>query len=180
MDKSRQGNPEPSQGLIIESPGLLGTRRRLTEVGVTLAFWFALLYLWQPLVSLLAWFFQGGLIYQTVALPSQHDDLLQLLKVYFSTLSVLLVLYFSWAKVNEWRFRGREQRTPRPPIDSCTIGKHYGVDPGNLEKWRRFNQMVVELDDSGHIATVRQGSLASYLEEGKLKSAPKSNAAPAQ
>ncbi len=92
MDKSRQGNPEPSQGLIIESPGLLGTRRRLTEVGVTLAFWFALLYLWQPLVSLLAWFIQGGLVYQYVALPSQHDDLLQLLKVYFSTLSVLLVL----------------------------------------------------------------------------------------
>ena len=162
MDKSRQGNPEPSQGLIIESPGLLGTRRRLTEVGVTLAFWFALLYLWQPLVNLLAWLLQGGLIYQTVALPPQYDDLLQLLKVYFSTLSVLLVLYYFWAKGNEWRFRGLEQRTPRPPIDSRTVGKHYGVDPGNLEKWRRFNQMVVELDDSGQVATVQQGSLVSY------------------
>jgi len=162
MDKSRQGNPEPSQGLIIELPGLLGGRQRLAEAGVTLAFWFALLYLWQPLVNLLVWFLQGGLIYQTVVFPPEHDDLLQLLKVYFSTLSGLLVLYFFWAKGNEWRFRGREQRAPRPPIDSRRVGKHYGVDPGNLEKWRRFNQMVVELDDSGHVVTVRQGSLVSY------------------
>ena len=162
MDKSRPGNPKPAQGLIIESPGLLRTRQRIAEVGVTLAFWAVLLYLWQPLASLLAWLFQGGVTYQYSIPGEQAEETLRVIRVYFSSLLVLVVLYISWAKLNQYRFRGKEQRSVRPPADVHAVAQYYNVDVTALSRWRCIRQMVVDLDSVGKLTDVQFGPLSSY------------------
>jgi len=162
MDKSRPGNPKPAQGLIIESPGLLRTRQRVAEVGVTLAFWAVLLYLWQPLASLLAWLIQGGVTYQHFTQGAQTEETLRVIRIYFSSLFVLVVLYISWAKLNQYRFRGKEQRSVRPPVDVNAVAEYYNVDVATLPRWRRIRQMVVDLDSDGKLTDVQCGPLSGY------------------
>ena len=68
MDKSRSryANPEErlKEGLIISRPELKDARHRIAEVGVTLFFWGVMLFLWQPLISLLAWLFAIHFLYE--------------------------------------------------------------------------------------------------------------------
>jgi biofilm PGA synthesis protein PgaD len=162
MDKSRPGNPKPAQGLIIESPGLLRTRQRIAEVGVTLVFWAVLLYLWHPLASLLAWLFQDVVTYQYLISEAQVEEMLRVISIYFFSLLVLLVLYISWAKWNQYRFRGKEQRSGRPPVDVDAVAEHYNVDVAALPRWRRIRQMVVDLDSDGKLTDVQCGPLSGY------------------
>ena len=77
-------------------------------------------------------------------------------------LLAILIVYLGWAKVNQWRFRGREQRASRTPIDAASVSQHYKVDPEKLRMWRRLRQMVVELSDTGYVTSVHRGSLARY------------------
>ncbi|HCF72340.1 MAG: poly-beta-1,6-N-acetyl-D-glucosamine biosynthesis protein PgaD [Proteobacteria bacterium] len=162
MDKPGSGHPEPSEGLIIESPGLLSRPQRIVEIIVTLIVWIAILYLWQPLVRLLWWLVQSGLTDNNMSLPDEHIRLLQIFQNFLLPLLAILIVYLGWAKVNQWRFRGREQRASRTPIDAASVSQHYKVDPEKLRMWRRLRQMVIELSDTGYVTSVHRGSLARY------------------
>ena len=164
MDKSRQGNPEPAQGLIIESPGLLRTRQRVVEFVVTLIFWALLVYFWQPLVSLFGWVHHSLTTSNDSTILSLYDADIYEIKMYFVILFVLLFAYFLWAKINQWRFQGKERRSTNVPVDIQAVAQQYGVEASTLSVWRQYRLMVVELDDTGKICSVDPGALSSRVQ----------------
>jgi poly-beta-1,6-N-acetyl-D-glucosamine biosynthesis protein PgaD len=93
---------------------------------------------------------------------AQTEETLGVIKIYFSSLFVLVVLYISWAKLNQYRFRGKEQRSVHPPVDVRAVAEYYNVDVAALGRWRRIRQMVVDLDSDGKLTDAQCGPLSDY------------------
>ena len=64
------------EDLIIDRPEWVSKGQRLSALGVTLFFWFALIYLWQPAISLLAWSFNIKLFYSHMVVLGGYETFL--------------------------------------------------------------------------------------------------------
>ncbi len=99
--------------LIIDRPDLVRPGQKLTAMGITLFFWGLLFYLWQPLLSLIAWGLNIHLFYNHMILLGGHRVFLRLLTFYLSVIACLGGGLILWARINQWRFRGKERRLAR-------------------------------------------------------------------
>lgn len=99
-----------SRDLIIDRPDLVPPGQKLTAMGITLLFWAALLYLWQPLLSLIAWGLNLQLFYNHMILLDGYRIFLRLLSFYLVVIVCLGGGLILWARINQWRFRGKERR----------------------------------------------------------------------
>ncbi len=164
MDKSGQGATQPRQ-LIINSRDSLRLRDRWTEVGVTLFFWLLLLYLWQPLLSFLAWFFQGYVFYHHMIDLGGYASFASSALDYLLFILLLDGIFLIWARVNLWRFRDNERRGPVP---DTTLQEHchfFNVDVAAVEQWRLSKRLVVDFDDGGAIVNAWSGSLEEFKQQ---------------
>jgi biofilm PGA synthesis protein PgaD len=115
--------------LIIDRPDLVPSGQKLTAWSITLFFWGALLYLWQPLLSLIAWGLNINLFYNHMILLGGYRTFLHLLTFYLIVIALMGGGLILWARINLWRFRGRERRVGQgnTRIDKLCAG--FGVQP---------------------------------------------------
>jgi biofilm PGA synthesis protein PgaD len=143
---SRNRNP-----LIIERADLLSRRHRLTAAGITLFFWAALLYLWQPVISLIAWSINIRLFYNHMVVLGGYQAFLDLLAFYAIVILVLGGGLILWAKSNEWRFRGRNRRGARGDSDDARDIERYAIDRATLAEWRGRKRMKIAVGQDGRL-----------------------------
>ncbi|MBK8675978.1 MAG: poly-beta-1,6-N-acetyl-D-glucosamine biosynthesis protein PgaD [Cellvibrionales bacterium] len=122
MEESRSRVTEPRQ-LIIEAPSVLTLKDRIAEVGVTLFFWLLLLYLWQPVLSFLAWMFQGYVSYRHMFSLGGYRAVLDILQSYVSYIGLMTGLLFVWAFYNQLRFGGMkgDKNTGHFLVGTCVV-----------------------------------------------------------
>ena len=116
-----------AEKLIINEPRLVPSGQKLTAWGITLFFWAALLYLWQPLLSLIAWGLNINLFYNHMILLGGYKTFVHLLLFYVLVISVLSGGLILWARINQWRFRGRERRHGIDATDLLGMCIDFGV-----------------------------------------------------
>lgn len=126
--KKADANP-----LIIDRPDLVPSGQKLTAWSITLLFWGALLYLWQPLLSIVAWSLNIGLFYNHMILLGGYRTFLDLLTMYLAIIALLGGGLILWARINQWRFRGRERRTGIGATDMASLCSSFGVEPVEVE-----------------------------------------------
>jgi biofilm PGA synthesis protein PgaD len=151
--------------LIINSRDSLRLRDRWTEVGVTLFFWLFLLYLWQPLLSFLAWFFQGYVFYHHMIDLGGYASFASSARDYLLFILLLDGIFLIWARVNFWRFRDNERRGP---VSDTSLQEHcdfFNANIESVEQWRHYKRMVVSFDEEGTIVTAWSGSLAEFKHQ---------------
>lgn len=119
--------------LIIDRPDLVSPGQKVTAWGITLLFWAALLYLWQPLLSVLAWWLNIRLFYNHMILLGGYRTFLDLLAMYLATIAVLGGGLILWARINQWRFRGKERRTGIGATNLVTLSSNYGLEPNDID-----------------------------------------------
>ena len=98
------------EDLIINRPDWLSKGQQVTAVGATLFFWFALFYLWQPAISLVAWAFNVKLFYSHMVVLGGYETFLSVWMNYALVIAIMGGSLLLWARINQWRFRGRERR----------------------------------------------------------------------
>jgi biofilm PGA synthesis protein PgaD len=133
------------EDLIINRPDWVTRGQQVTAVGTTLFFWFALLYLWQPLISLIAWAFNVKLFYSHMVVLGGYETFLDVWKAYALVIVLMGGSLIVWARINQWRFRGAERRTAIPRTDDGDVAETF--------------QMTVtgEVVDAGPFATGPDG-----------------------
>ena len=151
MEKSGQGLTKPRQ-LIINSRSTMRLRDRWTEVGITLFFWFLLIYLWQPLLSVIAWFFQGYIFYNQMVILDGYQSFSESALHYFFLILLFDGVFLLWARVNFWRFHDNERRQAPPDTLLSEQSLFFNVDPVSVQQWRCYKHMVVAFDEKGNIA----------------------------
>jgi len=137
--------------LIINHPDLVRPGQRFTAMGITLFFWAVLLYLWQPLLSLIAWGFNIRLFYNHMIVLGGYHAFLELLQFYAIVVACLGGALILWARVNQWRFRGRERRRGSPDTDSQALCALFGLEPEALELAKASSNLTVTLAEDGGV-----------------------------
>lgn len=142
------------EDLIIDRPEWVSKGQRLSALGVTLFFWFALLYLWQPAISLLAWAFNIKLFYSHMVVLGGYEIFLDTWLRYLLVILLLGGSLILWAKINEWRFRGVDRRKGISQTEDLAICQTFAITEEDLKQWRTMKNIVLTIDERSQVESV--------------------------
>ncbi len=140
------------KSLIINRPDLVPPGQKLTAWGITLFFWGALLYLWQPLLSIVAWGLNIRLFYNHMILLGGYRTFIDLLMTYLAVIAALGGGLIVWARINQWRFRGKERRTGIDATDLAALSQRFGVSVDDVVSAARHKIVAVTFVDESRIS----------------------------
>lgn len=143
--------------LIIDRPSLQSSSQRMIYPIVTFAFWILWLYIWLPLVSLIAWGFGVQLFYDEMILESGLDAFLNLAGTYAVIIALLGTSLLSWALYNWGRFRNKERRNVSEKLGSEKIAEYFHVNKDELTVWQGASRIIVHHNEKGDIERVETG-----------------------
>ena len=145
---------EDTDQFIIDDSHGLKSGQKLTAVGITLLFWAILLYLWQPLISLLAWWLNIKLFYNHMIVLGGYQAFLEVALFYLTVIFILGGGLILWARINLWRFRGKKMRNFSGVIDDKEIRKFIGINEQQLNKLQSSRNVKLLLNDAGEIESL--------------------------
>jgi biofilm PGA synthesis protein PgaD len=144
-------NHDQKPSLIIDRPDWVRPGEKITALGVTLLFWGALLYLWQPLLSILAWGLNIHLFYNHMIVMGGYQAFLNLLLFYSIVIAILGGGLIVWARINQWRFRGKNRRRGEFFTDHNQMCQEFAVDPADLDRLRASRKLNIKLTPEGRL-----------------------------
>lgn len=143
-----------NETLIINRPDWVSKRQKFTAWGITLFFWAALLYLWQPLLSILAWGLNIRLFYNHMILLGGYRTFLDLLTMYLCIIAVLAGGLILWARINQWRFRGKERRKDIGNTDMASLSNNFGLEPYEINSATQYKVIAVDFVNEKNISVI--------------------------
>lgn len=141
--------------LIFDRPHLLPWRKRVLWGLVTIAFWLAWIYLWLPLITVIAWAFGLYTAYDQLITFKGWQELAKLLIYYLAVIVMLGGGLLFWAAVQWWRFRGKERRQAPVTITPACLAQRYQLDIPHLEQCQRAQRLVVDYDQHGKLVLIK-------------------------
>jgi biofilm PGA synthesis protein PgaD len=121
---------------------------------VTILFWAFWVYLWLPLLALLAWALGLQQAYKYMIVLGGYQEVLRLLWIYALIVLVLGGTLVLWATYNIIRFRGVERRTRAAPLSTEQIAAYFNKRPEQLVLWHGAKRLLVIHDVVGHVVRV--------------------------
>jgi biofilm PGA synthesis protein PgaD len=142
--------------LIIETPHLQNLRQRYGFATLTLLFWVLWLYMWLPLISLVAWFFGMKVFYFHMIELGGYVGLMELLGWYTLTVLLIAIVFGAWMLVNLFRFRGKERRRPIQHVKDQQVADYFGVDSEYLSRFSSARSVIVHQTKDGQITSIER------------------------
>lgn len=155
--------------LIIERPDLQGWPLVLGSRLVTAAMWGLYVYLWLPLLTLLAW---------TIGIDAAYEQMVTLggyqiaaeLWVFFATVILIMGgLLLGWARVNFYRFRGPDRRQLPGLTDATRMATEFGLAPGQLSTLHACRRARLDHHPDGSLRSVEIDAEPVALAGGELR-----------
>ncbi|TVP58053.1 MAG: poly-beta-1,6-N-acetyl-D-glucosamine biosynthesis protein PgaD [Gemmatimonadales bacterium] len=144
----RSGSP-----LIVDQPELQRRPHRMLYSILTLIAWVIWVYLWLPLVTLLAWYFGLRVFLREIVIPDPAT-MLAVGLVYGLVVLILGGSLLVWSRYNVRRFRGKERREEVPPLSDQAVSEWFAVDPETLARFRSQGSLTVQLDEHGMVQSL--------------------------
>lgn len=134
--------------LIIDRSRLVSTPKRIVAGGITALFWFAWIYLWLPLLTLLAW--TVGIHHAYIQLlPSvETEGIMNLAFTYFAIVLGLGITLMVWALSEYLRFRNVRRRIEPTAVGIFELARYADVNPTLLMQWQAARRIVVHHDSN--------------------------------
>lgn len=158
------------QEFIIDKPEVLKTHHKVTYFSVTFVFWLIIFYLWQPFISLVAWYFGFQFFYEHMIELGGYQEFGNILLLYTQIIGGLGMVFVLWAKVNEWRFRGKNRRKEGAVVSHQEVADYFKLDAAKLSVLARTKTVSLDISDEMEILLAPEEQEASVTE---LPLAPK-------
>ncbi len=139
---------------LIERSDLQSPRQRTLYGGLTLAFWAFWIYLWLPVLALLAWSLGVQQAFEYIVEPGGYRNTIQLIGIYALVVLLLGGGLVAWAVYNILRFAGVEKRVAARAVTPVEIGRKFGQNPESVARWQSERRLYVTHDPDGRIARV--------------------------
>jgi len=141
--------------LVISSPHLQSGLQKYTHAFLTFVFWMLWVYLWSPIITLVFWLAGFRQFYHHMIDLEGYIGLLDLLSIYFMIIIAIGFVQLTWAKYNQFRFRGKERRKHQPHVSPGAVFKFFQVDESEIETFRNGRILKLHFGASGDIMSVR-------------------------
>jgi len=149
MEKLRQRPQALRDDLIIEQPNLQGLWQQYSYGICTFLAWGIWLYLWLPLINLVAWLFGAKLFYEQMILLGGYQGLLQDLGLYSLVIFIIGAVLILWARYNQYRFQGKEKRKRTPRYARMEEIEFFEVEEDVLKMVQTSKRIYVSFDEEG-------------------------------
>jgi biofilm PGA synthesis protein PgaD len=140
--------------LIIDEPSLQTLKQRFAYSLVTFLFWTVWIYLWLPVISLVAWLAGFHLFYQEMIVQNGAQLFFDLVTFYGLTILSIGIVFLSWAWYNLARFRGKERRKSAKGVEKADLARLFSVEVDQLGKWHKAKRLIIYHDEEGEIDRV--------------------------
>lgn len=154
MEKSGTRYPGLKKPIIERGDLPQPPRQKLLYGALTLGFWLFWLYLWLPLIALLAWTLGLQQAYKYMIVLGGLHEVFRLLALYGLVIALLGGSLLAWALYNIYRFTGVERRVTNPPITALEIARDFGMDPLSVRAWQVARSLRATHDQEGRIVRV--------------------------
>lgn len=152
--------------LIIERPDLQGWPLVLGSRLITAAMWCLYVYLWLPLLTLLAWAIGIEAAYAQMATLGGYRIAAELWGFFATVILVMGGVLLGWARINFYRFRGPDRRQLPGRTGSARMAADFGLAPDRLSALQTCRRarldhhpdgslLWAEIDAEPHPAAVR-------------------------
>ena len=142
--------------LIIEKPELQSAVHRYGWGLVTFAFWSIYVYLWLPLITLVAWWIGVYLFNIHMVELQGYNGLANKLALYSFIILALSALLIGWANIERFRFKGVKRRQGRPEVSAGQVAHQYHIQENQLISLRQKKSLEVHFSDEGKIAKITE------------------------
>lgn len=157
--------------MIINRPELQSPLQRVTSRGITFFFWVAWIYLWLPLISLVAWLVGIRLFREHMLDNDGYQALFSDLHAYALTISAITAVLIGWARYNLLRFRDKESRKATMHVDLAAQAQAFKLDPEQLHLWQTAKRLVIHHGPQDDITGVETDSPSHATNDAEYDSA---------
>lgn len=140
--------------LIIEKPELQSNVHRYGWAFVTFVFWTIYVYLWLPLITLVAWWVGAYLFNIHMVKLQGYEGLASKLVLYSIIIVSLSALLIGWANIERLRFKGVKRRQGRPEVTVSQVAHQYNLPENHLVGFRQKKSLEVHFSNDGNIAKI--------------------------
>ena len=154
--------------ILIDRPDLQTPLQRAATTGITLLFWIIWIYLWLPLVSLLAWLAGIKLFRENIIDNDGYKILFDNIGWYALIILLIAIAQIGWSRYNLLRFRDNELRKNVTAVDNAALSHHFNIDARRLPQWQTAKQMEISLNPRGDLIAVDTNA-ASTGKPGDLE-----------
>ena len=137
---------EVPQNMYFEAPEEMTPPQRARDAIVTALLWAVYLYLWVPLISLLAWALGFEFAYDVMVRAGGARDLLPILLEYAVVISMILSAFTIWSVSNRLRFKNLSRRSRRQPVSDDALSEYWGLPLGQIRSMRAHQIIRVSFD----------------------------------
>lgn len=139
---------------LIERPDLQSPRQRTLYGVLTLAFWIFWIYLWLPVLALLAWALGVQQAYKYMVVLGGYVEVIRVVGMYTLIIFLMGGALLLWANYNILRYGGVERRKAVVPITPEQISLYFGQDLSAVLHWRTQQRLCVTHDQGGRVVKV--------------------------
>ena len=140
---------EARDKLHFELPEELTRQDRARDTMVTALLWGVYLYLWVPLVSLLAWALGFEFAYDVMIRAGGARDLVSIVLQYALVVFLIFGVFAIWSISNRLRFKGLNRRTRRDPVPIKEIAEYFGISQSEAAQFRDNEILHVAIEATG-------------------------------
>ena len=156
---------EKRPAMHFSAPDQLTKPERARDTLITAVLWAVYLYLWVPLVSLLAWAMGFEFAYAVMVRAGGARDLLPILLEYAVVVSIIFSGFTIWSVSNRLRFKDLSRRTRRAPVRDEALADYFRVPVSQIAAMRSRQVIHVSVDEDGRPRIVGLGRGGIYHEE---------------
>jgi biofilm PGA synthesis protein PgaD len=147
----------PQDSLIIERPDLQSWPALLGSRLVTAIMWVLYVYLWLPLVTLIGWAFGIDAAYRQMIELGGYQVVVSLWIFFAAVIVIMGGALLTWARVNLYRFRGRDRRSAPGLTDRARMAADFGLSAEQLQLLQACRRAALSHDPDGSLRHVRIG-----------------------
>ena len=156
---------DDEQEMHFQASDQLSPQEKTRDAIITALLWAVYLYLWVPLVSLLAWALGFEFAYDVMVRAGGADDLIPILLQYAVVISVIVSAFTLWSLSNRLRFRHMTRRSRRAPVPDEALAKYFDIPMSQIATMRSRQILHVSLDEAGRPSIIGVGIDGIYDDE---------------
>jgi biofilm PGA synthesis protein PgaD len=145
--------PGRNTQVIFDRPELQARRHRWVYSTLTLIAWVIWMYLWLPVVTLVAWYLGVRIFVREIVIPDPRT-MLAVSIGYLLVVVIMGIVLLVWSQYNLRRFGGHDRRRTPPPVTDRETLDWFVISPEKLHGFRSGYSIIVEHDEEGAIVSV--------------------------